>query len=196
MKIMTIQLVLQKGGIDMEKALEGTSHMTGRITSTSLWKGLGWGLIGGLVGTGIMDLVLMGALSALGSPALTCFSIVGNTVARFFSIQGVELARAIRLGVVTHYIIGPLIGAIYGTVVAQVKALRVNTLKKTILLAILYVEILSQPMLAMTPILLKMTVPATLQWYGGSFMMHLMAGVALGLVVGYGQRLAPADNRR
>ena len=168
--------------------------MTGRITSSSLWRGLGWGLIGGLAGTLVMDLVLMGALSALGAPALTCFSIVGNTVAHFFSIQSMDTAGAIRLGVATHYLVGPLFGAIYGMVVARVKALRVNSLKKSILLAILYIEILSQPLLAMTPILLKMTVPETLQWYGGSFVMHLLAGVILGAVVGRGLRLATAAN--
>jgi hypothetical protein len=179
----------------MESTFQGSTRMAGRKSIVSISRGLGWGVIGGLVGTAIMDLVLMGALSALGSPALTCFSIVGNTVARFFSIQGMELAGAIRLGVATHYIIGPLIGAIYATVVARLKALRVNTLKKSLLLAILYVEILSQPLLAMTPILLKMTVPETLQWYAGSFVMHLMAGAALGAVVGLGLRLPAAENR-
>jgi hypothetical protein len=179
----------------MEKTLQGITRTADRKSQASISKGLGWGLLGGLAGTLTMDLVLMGALSALGSPALTCFSIVGNTVARFFSIQGVEMTGAIRLGVATHYIVGPGIGAIYGMVVARIKALRVNTLKKSLLAAILYVEILSQPLLAMTPILLKMTVPATLQWYAGSFMMHLMAGMVLGAVVGRGLRLASAENR-
>ena len=81
-------------------------------------------------------------------------------------------------------------------VVARVEALRVNTLKKSILLAFIYVEILSQPLLATTPILLKMTAPATLQWYGGSFVMHLMAGVILGTVVGCGLRLGNGVNHR
>jgi hypothetical protein len=180
----------------MEKTLEGTSHATGRITSNSLLRGLGWGLIGGLAGTLIMDLVLMGALSAFGLPALTCFSIVGSTVARFFSIQSMEMARAIQMGIATHYLVGPLFGAIFGAVVAQANALRVNTLKKSILLAVLYVEILSQPLLAMTPILLKMTTPEILQWYGGSFVMHLLLAVVLGAVVGRGLKLAdPASHR-
>jgi hypothetical protein len=172
----------------MEKTLEGTSHVTGRNPSDSIWRGFGWGAIGGLAGTLTMDLVLMGALAAIGSPALTCFSIVGNTVARFFSIQSIDMAGAIRLGVATHYLVGPLVGSIFGLVVARVEALRVNTLKKSILLAILYVEILSQPLLATTPILLKMTVPATLQWYVGSFFMHLIAAVVLGAVVSRGLR--------
>ena len=79
----------------MEKTLQGNSHLTGRMPSNSLVRGLGWGLIGGLAGTLVMDLILMGVLSAFGLPALTCFSIVGNTVARFFSMQNVEMARTI-----------------------------------------------------------------------------------------------------
>ena len=181
----------------MERILQGNARMTGRINPTSFSRGLGWGLIGGLAGTMIMDLVLMGVLSALGSPALTCFSIVGNTVARFFSIHGMDLAGSIPLGVLTHYLVGPLVGAIFGTVVARAEILRVNTLKKCILLAIVYVEILSQPLLATTPILLKMTAPATIQWYGGSFVMHLLLAVVLGAVVSRGlrQESAPDQNQ-
>ncbi|MEI7988269.1 MAG: hypothetical protein WCI88_04455 [Chloroflexota bacterium] len=167
----------------MESIFQGKAEMTGRLYLIRYSRGLVGGLIGGLAGTLVMDLVLMGALSALGLPALTCFSIVGNTVARFFSIQGVEVERAIQLGVITHYLIGPLVGLIYGVGVVWIKALHVISWKKSILFAILYVEILSQPLLATTPILLKMTVPVTLQWYAGSFVMHLLFAVVLGAVV-------------
>jgi len=170
----------------MKKTLEGASHMTARAPSDNLLKGLGWGTIGGVAGTLAMDLTLIAVLAAFGSPILTCFSIVGNTVARFFSMPNVGMAGAIRLGVATHYTVGPVIGAIFGLLVARFKALRVHTPKKSLLLGILYVEILSQPLLATTPILLKMTTPATLQWYGGSFVMHLIAGAVLGAVVGRG----------
>ncbi len=180
----------------MEKTLQENLRMTGRINTTSVTRGLWWGLIGGLTGTLVMDLVLMGALSALGLQALTCFSIVGNTVARFFSMQVVDAAYAIQLGVATHYLVGPLVGAIFGTVVARVKVLRVNTMKKSIIFAIIYLEILSQPILATTPILLKMTLPAILQWYGGSFVMHLLLAVVLGVVVGYGLRQGSASRSK
>ena len=180
----------------MERTLQNNPRTTGRIAPISFSRGLGWGLIGGLAGTMIMDLILIGALPAAGLPALTCFSIVGNTVARFFSMQNTEIAYAIQLGVIMHYLVGPLFGAIFGMLVARVEALRVNTLKKSILLAIVYVEILSQPMLATTPILLKMTVPVTLQWYCGSFIMHLLMAVVLGSIVGYGLRLTPLATQR
>ena len=180
----------------MEKTLESTAHGTARNPSTSFLKGLGWGTIGGIAGTLAMDLALMAVLAAFGSPALTCFSIVGDTVAHFFSMQNVGMVGAILLGVATHYTVGPLIGAIFGLLVTRVKILRVHTLKKSIFLGILYVEILSQPLLATTPILLKMSAAATLQWYGGSFIMHLIAGAVLGAVVGRGlQLVAKADAR-
>ena len=180
----------------MEKTLEGTTRIPGHITSNSLWLSLGWGTIGGIAGTLAMDLTLMAVMVAFGLPALSCFSIVGDTAAHFFSMQNVGTTGAILLGVATHYTVGPVIGAIFGLLAARVKALRVHTLKKSILLGILYVEILSQPLLATTPILLKMSAAATLQWYAGSSVMHLIAGAVLGAVVGRGLQLAPLATQR
>ncbi len=177
----------------MEKTFQSDSWARGYVT---LVKGMGWGAMGGLVGTMVMDLVLMGVLSAIGLPALTCFSIVGNTAARFLSILGIEIAGGIPLGVAAHYLIGPVVGAIFGAAVVQVKALRVDSLKKGIILAVLYVEILSQPLLAMTPILLPMTTADTWQWFGVSFVMHMIYGAILGAVVSYGLGLTDTAGRR
>src|SRR5512139_2543134 len=116
----------------MENTLHGNARMIDR--SFRLMRGLVWGIIGGCAGTLVMDLTLMGTLSAFGAPALTCFSIVGNTVARFFLIESMDTAGAIRLGVATHYLVGPLIGALFGALVARIKALRVHTLKKSVIL--------------------------------------------------------------
>lgn len=172
----------------MEKTLQGPWLTREHITKVTLPRGMGWGLIGGLAGTMVMDLVLMGGLSAAGLPALSCFSIVGDTVASFFSRLGIGMAGGVPTGATTHYLIGPLVGMIFGIVVAQVEAFRVESMKKSIFLAVLYVEILSQPILATTPILLKMKAPQTLQWFGVSFVMHFILAVVLGAVVGYGLR--------
>lgn len=174
----------------MENTLQGHSRVRAQETGVSLARGIGWGLLGGLAGTVVMDLLLMGGLWAAGRPALTCYSIVGDTVASVFSILGIEMAGGVSLGIATHYVIGPVVGAVFGAAVALVDALRVDTLKKGIVLAVLYVEVLSQPILATTPILLKMTATATLQWYGVSFVMHFILAVVLGCVVRYG--LCPA----
>ncbi len=178
----------------MEKTLQGNSQVIGHNPHVTLFRGMVWGLIGGLAGTMVMDILLMGALSVAGLAALTCFSIVGNTVARFFSILGIEMAGGVLSGVATHYLIGPLVGALFGAAAVQVDALRVDTLKKGIGYAVIYVEILAQPILASTPVLLKMTAAETVQWFGGSFVMHFIFGVVLGVVVSYGLRLTVAVN--
>jgi C_GCAxxG_C_C family probable redox protein len=175
----------------MEKTIEGTSRVVARITSNTFIKRLGWGFLGGLIGTLVMDMLLMGALLALGQPAWMCFSIVGDTVSHFLAIFGAQIAGGISTGVVTHYVVGPLFGILFGTFVTSLPALRAASLKKTTLAAFIYVEVLSQPILATTPILLKMKGPAILLWFGGSFVMHLILSIVLGVIVGYGLRPSP-----
>jgi len=178
----------------MKITFRDNSGMRGDTARATLTRGIGWGLIGGFAGTLVMDLLLMGIFWMLGKPALTCFSIVGDTLGRFLLLLGTETAGSIPLGVATHYVVGPTVGAIYGVVVTQFKALRVSTQKRCIMLAVLYVELLSQPLLAMTPILLKMTKLETLEWFGGSFVMHFILGIVLGLVMSYGLYRKPGKH--
>lgn len=173
----------------MEKALEGTSQITGHAPSDKLLKGMGWGFLGGLVGTLVMDLLLMGALLGLRQPATQCFSIVGDTVSRFFAVLGAQVAGGVATGVMTHYVVGPLFGILFGAAVIKLHVLRAGSLKQITIAAILYVEILSQPILLTTPLLLKMKTPATLQWYCGAFLMHLIMSIVLGVIVGYGLQI-------
>ncbi len=162
--------------------------MEGHGQRAPLAAGIAWGFLGGLAGTLVMDIVLMGALLALRQPALMCFSIVGDTVSRFLALFNMQVAGGVPTGVVTHYTVGPLFGMLFGAIVALFPALRQASWKKITLAAFVYVEILSQPLLVTTPMLLKMAAPAALQWFGGSFVMHLIMSIVLGVIVGYGLR--------
>jgi len=170
----------------MVETLQSKTRVREPIIHSALAGAMGWGLFGGLLATLIMDLVLIGSLSAVGMPALTCFSIVGDTVMHFLSMFGLAVAGGIPTGVAAHYLIGPLVGVTFGTAVARTNALRANNLKGGMVLGILYVQIVSQPILATASILLKMTVPQTVQWFGISFVMHVLCGAVLGAVVSHG----------
>ncbi len=161
---------------------------------TPLTRGMGWGFIGGLTGTIVMDGLLMVAFLALKLPALSCFSIVGDTVSQLFSKLGLQVADGIPTGIAAHYLIGPLFGVLFGVIMAKFPALRLITLKRTLLVAIIYVEIFSQPILVTTPILLRMTTFEILQWYCGSFVMHLTMAVVLGAIMWYGKSHNPRAN--
>ncbi len=170
----------------MVKALAGHSRSQWHPTDARLARGVAWGAAGGFAGTFVMDLILMGALSVAGLPALTCFSVIGDTVARFLSNLGLELAGSVALGAAAQFLLGSAIGASFGAAAARVAILRVNTRKRGIVLAVLFVEMAGQPLLASMVILLKWTLPEILVWYGGALFAHFIAGTVLGLVTGYG----------
>ncbi len=166
------------------------SHPWQRITPMPLAKGVGWGSVAGLAGTLVMDIVLMAGLSAAGLSALTCFSLVGDTVSRFAALLGVRLAAGVPLGAAAHYLIGPAVGALFGAAVVGLRPARVVNLKWCVVAAILYSEIVGLPILATTPILLRMTAAETVQWFGISLAMHVILATVLGVVVWRGLRPA------
>ena len=170
----------------METAREGNSQARGYSTHATLASGLVLWVVGGLVGTIVMDLVLIGTLSAAGLPPVISFSTIGDTAAGTFALMGIDMAGGFPLGAAAHYLLGLVLGGAFGAAVCRVDALRPDTIKKGVVLAVVYIEILSQPILATSPILLKMTASETLQWFGVSAVMHLIWGVVLGIVVSYG----------
>ena len=172
----------------METTLHRNSLFQTYNMQVTLARDIKWGLIGGLAGTLGMELVLMGALTAVGMPALTCLSFIGDTVAQLWANFGIHLAGGVPMCLAAQYLIGSLFGVIFGTILSKVSALHINSLKKGVLLAVVYAEIISQPLLAMTTILLKMTAKDTLLWYSASFVMHFLYGVVLGAIISCGFR--------
>lgn len=150
------------------------------LSPIPLGRSIGWGVHGGGIATMVMDIMLIGIFLAAGLPPFTCFSIIGDTITSLFSIQ--DLVGSVPTGVVAHYLIGPVLGAFFGAAQSALPALRVTSSKKAILFAVLYAEIVSQPLLALTPLFLHMTASETLLWFGGSFGMHLIWGCVLGTV--------------
>jgi hypothetical protein len=98
-------------------------------------------------------------------------------------------------GAVFYCLISLTLSIIFVAGVSRNDALRVNSTMKGVGLGILSVEIMSQLLLAITPILQKMTAAATLQWYDGLFIIHMIAGAVLGAVVGLGLQLAGRGSR-
>ncbi len=161
-------------------------------TRIALGRAMAVGVLGGLAGTLAMDLVLAALFSAVGlAPDLT-FSFIGDTAAIFFSGIGIPLPGGVPLGAAVHYMIGAVLGLILGGALSQVQVLRGYSMPRSALLGILYIEIISQPILMTAPILRSMTTAETLQWFGLSFFMHLICGAVLGLVVNYGLRSTAA----
>jgi hypothetical protein len=175
---------------DMSAMLRFESPAARHLSNSSLARGVVVGFIGGLVGTLVMDLFGFGLFVIMGGHASLSFSIIGDAAAGFLSILGVTMAGGAPLGAILHYGIGLVLGVILVAAASRISALRLDSTKKGIRVGILYVEAMSLPMLSAAAIVLEMTASQSLQWFGVSFVMHLVYGAVLGFIVSYGLRSA------
>ena len=147
-----------------------------------------WGLIGGFLGTIIMDLIMAALFLVVGMPVDLIYSFIGDVAQSFFLRIGIDVAGGVPLGAFMHFFLGLALGGLLGALVTQVRALRLESLKKGVLVGILYIEIASQPILVTAPLLTKMTASDVLRWYGLSTVMHLIYGMILGGVLSLTQK--------
>ena len=148
-----------------------------QMNKISLARGIGVGVIASLVGTIMMDFVIVVEYLMIGQPALTYLDLIG-------SIFG----GGIPLGALIHVLLGSALGLIFSVPVLTVDALRIDTVRKGMVLGILtgvasisacvpFAILIREKI---TTVLIFMTIP------------HLVWGIGLGIVAGYGMRSASA----
>jgi hypothetical protein len=92
-----------------------------------------------------------------------------------------------------YTLIGLVMGSVLGIAVAFIESLRRASLRKMGVVGILYVEVLSLPLLAAGAFALQMKLADAALWFAISFVLHLVYGLALGVVIHLGlKNQAPA----
>jgi hypothetical protein len=152
------------------------------VKLSTIIRGMLAGMAGGLAGTFAMYLFGAGIFALLGLPVNTSHEIIGNSAAAFFAKLGIELPGGVRLGVRFYYLIGLSMGAVFGLAVAWLEPLRRSSLWKKMGLGILYVEVLSVPLLIAGAYALQMKPADAALWFAISVVMHLVYGLVLGAV--------------
>src|SRR5512133_865072 len=122
-----------------------------------LTRGMIAGMVGGLAGTVSMYLFGAGIFALLGWPANTSVSTIGDSGAAFFSMFGITLTGGSPLGLRLYYLIGLTLGTVLGAAAASLESLRLASLKKRVVFSILFVEVMSIPLLAAGSLALKMS---------------------------------------
>lgn len=157
-------------------------------------RGMALGAVGGLAATIVIDVVTVAVMPLMGLPATSGFSIIGDTAAGFLAIIGLKVSGGVLLGTILHYLIGLVLGVLFGAAAAGISAFRLSSMRRGVILGILYTEVISLPILVTPPLILKWGTSDTVQWFGFSFVMHAIWGAVLGAVVAYG--LNPARRQR
>lgn len=174
------------------------------MSKISASKGIGIGLVGGLLAVIAMTVVMAAMFTMMGLPADA-----------FFAVIGIAMGGDGSLGIALHIVTGLLIGLIFGAIVSQVRALRVTSMGRGVGLGlaagIVAFIVLFLPMAmsmmppAMVALLSRMQPQAPQQavmqmaqslmpmLLGGGLILHLIYGGVLGGVASYGLRSAGAS---
>jgi hypothetical protein len=172
----------------MDGMLQQSSHSQAPADGRVRTRVFALGVAGGVAATIVIDLVTVAVLPLMGLPADGGFSVIGDTAAGFLALFGIGAAGGVALGAVLHYLIGAVLGGIFGLAVVRFPALRLSSIRKGVGLGILYTEIISLPILVLPPIILNWTTPEALWWFGFSAVMHAIWGAVLGTVMSFGLR--------
>lgn len=138
-----------------------------------------FGVGAGVAATVIMDVFVALAMVLMGSPVTFMFSFIGDVVAACAALFGIHITGGVVWGAVVHYLFGLCLGGVFA-VLRRVPRLSITTVGRSTLAGILFVEVASQPFLALAPLSLPMSAADTLGWYGLSTMMHAIYGTVLG----------------
>ncbi len=135
-------------------------------------EGIGFGLLGGFIGTALMDTVIVMTFLASGEPADTFFTAVGE-----------KLGQGAALGIALHNLIGLSVGFIFTLLVLNVRMLKIDTKRKGLVLGVLAGAITIP--VGCIPLAIWLGQPI-LYVVAFSATPHMVYGMALGLVVALG----------
>jgi hypothetical protein len=142
------------------------------MPNRSFLRGVGFGIVGGLVGTFLMDVVMV----------LT-FLIAGQPADAFFSMVGEKLGDGALVGIMVHNLVGLTGGIVFALLVLNVKALRIDSRRKGLVLGIAAGAITIP--LGCIPLAIWLDQPI-LEVIAFSLLPHLVWGTVLGWTMTYG----------
>jgi hypothetical protein len=142
------------------------------VLNRSFFTGVGFGIIGGLVGTILMDIVMMVTFLIAGQPADTFFSMVGE-----------KFGYGTLVGIFVHNLVGITGGIVFSLLVLNIKALRIDSMRKGLLLGI-GAGAVTIP-LGCIPLAIWLDQPI-LVVIAFSLLPHLVWGTVVGWTVAYG----------
>ncbi|UCG54490.1 MAG: hypothetical protein JSV32_07905 [Dehalococcoidia bacterium] len=131
------------------------------------------GIIGGLVGMIVMDLVMVAEFLIMELPMYTYLELIGSV-----------FGGGVTLGVITHILLSIFLGLIFLALVFNIGFFRITTIRSGFILGFLFGVV---TIIGCVPFAIITGIPIV-EILSFSTLPHLIFGASCGLVVGYGLR--------
>jgi hypothetical protein len=135
-------------------------------------RGIEFGLVGGVVGTILMDIVMVATFLIVGAPWDTFFTMVGE-----------KFGDGAVIGIALHNVVGLTGGFVFALAVLSIRALRIESRRKGLAFGIAAGAITIPGGCIPLAIWLDKTILTVVAF---SALPHMVWGTVLGLTVGYG----------
>jgi hypothetical protein len=142
-----------------------------------------YGLLGGLVSTLVMDLVMIGLFAVSGKPLTIFFSFIGDAARALLTYFEITLSKSEPLGVLLHYFIGLSLGLLFGLITQRLRVLGGASVRKYMVVAVIYTELASMVLLIPAVLLLTMSAAETVELFAFAIVFHAVWGAVLGFFV-------------
>lgn len=141
------------------------------------------GMVSGLVGGILMMIALLAGASSMGLKMPAFFLVMGMSF-------GAGMGSAVAVGLLLHYIVALVAGAIFGVLTFVVKAFRIKSGRSGLMLGLIYgivvylVFFLPMALVSFAPVMMKIMGPMASQLMGSVLVVGLVGHIIYGLTLG------------
>jgi hypothetical protein len=155
------------------------------MEKTNIARGIKYGIVGGLMGTIITDLVSLIIFFILGESLPDFYTLFGKSFLTLFNLQA---DYPLWQGLTLHYSIGILTGLVVGILTQRISLLKFNTYRSSILIAVIITQIEGLTLFYLMSLVLNMPQSEMILIYGMGIFLHTVWGACLGSILCFGLR--------
>jgi hypothetical protein len=142
--------------------------------------------LGGVFGTVVMDLVMIGTFFILDWPLDTFLTVLATGVETDLSMIGLGMEVSLFLAIFLHYMTGSVVSIVFVIIVMKLDIFQTDMIKKFVALGVIGTEIICLTFFTPTILLLGYTASETIELLTMTCLFRGIFGLFFGLIVEYG----------